>query len=240
MAILISNGLEAQNKAEALFEQTDEPFYEEALAILEDNVFFLTENRKQVLELAFETEKNHENPCADLGQLAVHLIQLNPERDINELEIPVEVLHFNTDTTWWYTIRLQDGWESDQFEMKEWVRPAPGNSSGMFMSGDSLKHGPIKRFQGMITYFARKEIEIPGYPVSGELRFQNNPPTRLFLNGINMKTNDNSDSIPLTSKLKEGKNLLALAWLRDKGLVVDGVATIQYVPRQIKWKKGGP
>ena len=68
----MGSGLEDQKDADDLFQRTGDLLYEESLAAFEDNVFFLGENVKAILEEAYRTDREFEVPSALGGWIGVN------------------------------------------------------------------------------------------------------------------------------------------------------------------------
>ena len=237
---LIFIGSEDQKEMEKRFQETGDVLYEDVLAAFEDNVFFLNENLKLILETTYETEKQAEVPSPQAEWLGIRLVMLDPNTYSEKLNIPVKEMAVQTDTTWWYSTTHQTGWETVEFIMKGWKYPQARSGLGVSWDADGVLHIAAENPQGNgnALYF-RKGIFVPGYPFWGEIRFSADSPTQLFLNGLPVSKAGDVQSYSLTSHMKQGRNVLALEYMGERNFSVRTTVVIRYVPDSVLPKVGG-
>ena len=234
---LIASGTIGQKKAEELFQKANDPMYEDILSVFEDNIFFLNEDLKTILETAYNTNKNFEIPAPSGELLAVRLIKLDPDTYVKKLNISLKTLTAAVDTTWWYSSFYQDGWQDSVSNMKGWLHPKLDFNSDFVLIRDTVHRNSATSGKSSNFFYVRKGIDIPGIPVSGEVVFLISPPDSVFCNGKNITSNLSTNApILLTSFLQKGKNLLAVMWRKKDKVSVNGMATIKYISSKVLYR----
>jgi hypothetical protein len=235
---LLARGDRDRQRAEDLFQQTGDIKIEDVLAILEDNIYFFNENMKTFLERAYRTEKSFPSPTPLGSWIDIRLVRLDPNVYREQLNIPVEEMTVPLDSTWWCSINYENGWTHPAFQMKGWVRHRE-TLNWDANSNRSQSPNTTTVTQPLDSVFVRKEINIPGYPVSGEAQFSSNPPDRVVLNGWTVSDTIQSIPLELKSFLKEGKNLLAMRWTKKDSFSIESEVIIHYIPERVIPKTGG-
>ena len=231
---LIIGGNEDQQKAEKLFQEAGELLYEDALAVFEDNVFFLKQNMKTLLENAYTIEKDFKLASPSGGWIGVRLVRMDPDTYSKQLNIPIVSKIARTDTTWWFSPSYQDGWESLDFEMIGWYHPRNRMDSDLLWDVNhthSSEDG--SQAQQSRSIYIRKEILIPGYPISGKLSFSTTSPHWIYLNGLNVTENSDEEAFPLSKHLRQGTNLVALELSTKGDSSMEGSILIQFIPERV-------
>ncbi len=230
---LIASGTINQKKAEELFQKANDPMYEDILSVFEDNVFFLNENLKTILETAYNINNKFEIPAPSGEWLAVRLIKLYPAIYAKKFNILLEKLVVPADTTWWYSSLYQQAWRDSSFDMKGWLHPQAGIDSGfVLMDNTSFQKSGIG-VKNSNFFYVRKEINIPGIPISAKAIFQVDPPDSIFINNKDLIPNFGAKMpILLTSFFHRGKNLFAGVWRKKDKVSVSGIITIKYISRE--------
>jgi len=231
---LIALGLEDQNNAEELFESKGDLRYEDILAAFEDNVFFLKRNLKTVLELAYRTEQEFENPSPMGEWIQVWLVRMDPEMYKEEVSVPIEEMVVPTDTTWLYATHFLEGWKQLDFDTIGWHRATQRSDSGI-SSGKNrvLQIYGVSPTGGENLFFIRKEINIPGFPILGRMYFQMDSTSRIFVNSIPVVGKMEAEPYSMTSYLREGKNLFAMECPKAERFSIGGAVMIRYVPEEV-------
>ena len=232
---LLLQGIEDQKQADRLFQATGNLLYEEALAAYEDNVYFLEENLKSILEDAYAVEKAFMTP-SPLGRwIAIRLVKLEPDTYAEKLDIPVASITVQTDTTWWFCPTHQKGWVSPDFQMIGWFHPRKNGDGNILWSLNTInKRSRTPPPEKTDSLYIRKEISVPGYPISGEMVYQTHPPTaRMYWNGTGMTDDEGGEILTLTPFLAEGRNVIALECGGEENPFIGVTARIRYIPEQI-------
>ena len=225
--VLIQEGLKNQEVAENLFNETGELIYEDALAIFEDNMYFLEENLKAVLELAYQTEQTF-GPLTPLGKLmGIRLLKLDPRTYATRLNIPIKVVSMPVDTTWWYTSVYYKGWEDLEFRMKGWFHPTEGS----MVTG---QNNPVPQTD---AYF-RQGLHVKGVPIKGEIRFSGAIPEKIYWNGSDVSKIMNNAKL-ITSFVNEGSNVVAMKYKGLPQFNNSGTVRVFYVPKSFLTNSGG-
>ncbi len=227
--------LKDKQKAENLFQEKGSLHYEEVLATFEDHIFFLNENLKIILESGYSLAATFTVPTASSGWLAIRLVKYDPDTYASKLDIPIETVILQTDTSWRYSSLYRDGWEKTNFDVANWQI-----SSRVSKKDDSRRssNSQIRDYTGAPnlqndSLYVRKIIEVPGFPISMEMRFLNDQPDRIYINGKLTAENVNSEPFSLMSNLKMGENLIALECVDKVELPLRGVARIRYIPERV-------
>lgn len=232
LEVLIDAALKDQAEAESLFKTKGELRYEEVLASFEDNVYFLKENLKTILDLAYKTEQEYASPSPLGGWISARLVRMDPETYAESLNIPIEEMIVRTDTTWWYTTVFQSEWERLDFLMTDWRRPIRRNRSDDSQNPNrDLQVYGVPPAGGKCPFYVRKEIDVPGYPISGKIVFRADA-ERFFVNGKPVSEKLGSESITITSFLRQGKNLFAAEYGESEYFSIGGAALIRYIPKR--------
>jgi hypothetical protein len=84
---------------------------------------------------------------------------------------------------------------------------------------------------GSHPFFIRKEIDIPGYPVSGRMVFNADASNRYYINSRTLDEKMQGSPIPITPLLREGKNMLAVECPPSQSFTMEGAVLIRYIPR---------
>ncbi|MBN2030134.1 tetratricopeptide repeat protein [bacterium] len=230
----IEKRLEDQQEAESRFQEEGSLHYEEVLATFEDHVFFLEENKRIILESAYDMAERLETPSILKGWLGVRLVQYNPDTYADKLDIPIETFILQTDTSWRYSPTYQDGWEKPNFDMSHWYcSEASINYRSVDDIYDAVQNNQVMPAWLDDSLYVRKIVDVPGFPISMEMRFLSDQPDRVYLNGILIAENVDSEPFSLMSNLKTGENLIALACFDEITFPLIGVARIRYIPDSV-------
>jgi hypothetical protein len=227
----VREGKRDQGRTEALFNRTGEIYHEDMLAVIEDNVYFLEENLKSVLVTAHQIESEIARPSVRWGWVSARLVRLDPENNPASYNIPVEKMVVPTDKTWVFSSSFENGWESEEYRDNSWT--APEQMEGIRIRAPRLPASDptAQARQPGHDFYVRKEINIPGIPVSGKVNFIDTRPERLYVNGILLSELSADQAITVTDLLKEGKNLLAMQCASSDSLLLEGGALIHYIPK---------
>lgn len=228
----IDMGKEDEKLALVQFEKSGDLLYEEALAVFEDNVFYLEENLKALLEDAYNKDRDFQTPSPSGGWLAVRLVRLDPVTYSKQLDIPIQRIVVETDTTWWCSPTLQEGWASVGFQQIGWLHPqklvgkkvswAP--AMGVTSRGTvNLKANPV--------FYVRKIINVPGYPIRSELTFPKSNPMQAFLNGELLQLKDVNKPLRVESLILPGENVLAYKCSTRDNATIESSMQIFYIPQ---------
>ena len=230
---IIAEGEKDRQKADDLYQESGDSGIEEILITLEDNIYFLTENMQAVLEAAYTVEEGFTVASPSRGWLGVRMVKMDPETYSTRLNIPVLMMSVSGDSTWWFTGKYHEEWESPDFQMKGWYR------NGQFSRAGTTPEAPVQQVAILDSLarhgsvFVRKEITIPGYPVSGTVTFQNNPPDNIFLNGKRVTEKKEYTQLPLNIFLRESRNLLAIQWSGVYPFINESEVTVHYIPEHV-------
>jgi tetratricopeptide (TPR) repeat protein len=235
----ISISLKDQKMAQGLFEKEAELRFEEMLAFFEDNVYFLKENYKQVLEEAYRTERDFEDSSILGFRLGLRLIKMEPDTYADSLDISVESLIVPTDSTWLYVPQYQDGWEKLEFKMDKWINPKREvkSDTGFNEQGVEKIYGFSPTLEEVNFYF-RKKIVITGIPIFVDLQLQTDSDYHLFINGNMLVGKSDQEQFDMVSFLQPGDNLFALEYIGGKEFSIEGLAVIRYIPENVIPKEG--
>jgi hypothetical protein len=223
-----------QQKADGLFSREGDLRFEEALAAFEDNAYFLEDHLKATLEMGYETVRKFAIPNSLTPWISVRLVRIDADTYSKKFNIPVEQIVVKSDTTWLYSTAYHADWSKLNFEAEGWrqtIRRPDSNPSEK--SKESLRVFAVSSRSRDEDVFIRKEIDVPGYPVSGRVYYRMNGPSQFYVNGVQIPSPAEDKPVALTSYLKEGKNLLALACPIDKLVSIEGAAVIMYIPNSI-------
>ena len=219
-----------QSRAEALFEREGDIQFEEILAVFEDNVYFLQEELREVLESGYATLGELPVETASAEWIAARLVRMDPDTYAERLHLPVMELVVPTDTTWFFSTGFREGWTRLSFNMAGWfpsrktVSSGTGTNRSLRISGRALSDGSH-------PFFIRKEIDVPGFPVAGRMVFRADSTNRYYLNSRTLEAKIKGSPVSITPYLREGKNLLAVECPPSQSFSMEGAVLIRYVPR---------
>lgn len=231
---MISSGLEEQRKAEEIFNETEDNRYEEILTAFEDNVYFLEENLKNILEETYRIDSFFNEKTQSRFLLEVELIKLDPETYADRLGIAVETMQIPTDTTWLYTTEYQPSWKNVSFIGGEWISAQLDSldmnekqeSYGFRITGNLLK--PENK-----SFYIRKVITIPGIPLQGEIKLDKDLDIVVFMNGIQTRNQTPNETVNLTPHLQDGNNVIGLELLNRDSFSIKGLILITFIPEKV-------
>jgi tetratricopeptide (TPR) repeat protein len=200
-----------------LFETKNDPKVEEWLAVFEDNVFFIGETQKSVLEQAHAVLSGLPEPSPEGVRVAVRLVQEAPDVYAAKLNMPLENVVLEPDSTWMWSMLEHPGWEKTDFKAVNWFRfsgtfggdsilskkAATSAGVGPFHGGDSTHASPNS---GSGRLFIRKTFALGGIPVSVNAE----PPDstcRYYVNGLLMPVDPKPE--PVLKALHRGENSFA-------------------------------
>jgi len=231
---LIARGLDNQRQAERLFLAQGELFYEEALAVFEDNEYFLKDGLKTLLEEAYTAEKSFRIPSPSGGWIAVRLVKMDPDTYSEQMNIPVVSMTIQTDTTWWFSPMHQEGWENPDYRMIGWFHPrktAGGSVSWNLRSSYRPRNNSV--FEAVDTVYVRKEIIVLGYPISGEIQLKGHEPHQIYWNGKKIKEEAHGSNLSVTPILQQGKNVVAFECSSQANPPAEVITKIRYIPQRV-------
>jgi TolA-binding protein len=226
-------------KAEEMFEASNDWKMEETLAIFEDNVYYMQENMNTLLETAYRTNAGFSQPAQSGVWLGVRLLRQDPETYSAQLQIPVRQITVKADTTWWVSPRHAEGWWEPQFQMDGWMRNGRFShlsDKGVRNQSSGAGEEGARRSSSL---YVRKSFSVPGYPVSGQARFQTGEPERVYINGYSLTEEEKGTAFEMDEHLKNGQNLLALQWTGPFLVLIEGEVVIHYVPGRVLPSSGG-
>jgi len=226
----IREGMKDQRAVSALFESSGDITQEDLLAVIEDNVYFLQQNAKGLLENAVQLGSRLDPRSREWGWIQARLVRLDPDVYIKTYQITVEQLVVVTDTTWMYTNRRQNDWNENRFALQGWSKPLVSGGVRITVPAQTEGNRQRRAANTADSLFFRKEIEIPGIPVTGKVNFLNRIPDRIFLNGVPLSGKPGKEPLDVTAYLREGINLLALQCSESDPFILEGAAMIRYIP----------
>ena len=218
-------------RADELFSSTGELRYEEALTAFEDHVFFLGDHLKETLETAYAVSQAFDPPAASASWIGVRLVRMDPETYADRLNLPVEQIVVRTDTTWRYTTAYEAGWDRVGFNMAGWRWVTNGSEGGSDQRQYRIR--AESTIPGEKTFYLRKEVNIPGYPISGKMFFRAEAPKRVLVNSVHVPEEGASEPVSFIACLTKGSNLFAVECPRARTFVLEGAAQIRYIPENV-------
>lgn len=208
--------------AEIAFQAQQEPQFEEMLAVFEDNVFFLRENEKTLLEDAYGVQNGFSDPAASGAWIGIRLMQMDYEKYAGNLNIPVETLSLEDDSTWQCSRFEQTGWNRPGFQARGWI-PLPGTST----------RDTAFNKDGVADWlFIRKDFNIPGVPVFAALESAMDSTGTVSINGLELPGNSRAEYEKPARALVRGRNAAAVRLPRTNFSGWRYRMTIRFVPNQ--------
>ena len=221
-----------QQRAESLFDTFGDFRYEEMLALFEDNVYFLSDQLRTVLETAYTIEQKFTASSPSGPWIGVQLVRLDPDTYSDRLKIPLLQMRVTPDTTWYYTMEYHDDWETPSFPAKGWYRPiGVGDARIAWLTSSSFRSSGSNPNINHGVVYIRKEFDIPGYPVKGTIRFSDNKPNRVFVNNMLIPEDVNENPMSIKSYIQTRNNLLALECTLTNDFSVNGTLEVKYIPQ---------
>lgn len=227
--------------AEKKFNESGDLMYEEGLATFEDNVYFLKDNLKSLLETAYTVSLAFARPVSRSAWLPIRLVKLDPQTYRNRFGISVETAHIATDTTWRYTWIYNPGWDRYDYKPHQWQYLKWGNRDVAADTLGSLSHQVYgtAAISQQHTFYVRKQLDLPGYPIAANMQFFSSNPCRIYLNGSEVLTADPGQEVDVTGYLKQSGNVLAMDLLAQQTFTINGTIQIQYIPLSELPQTGG-
>jgi len=214
LSSLNQQALDDQSRADSLFRATQDILYENMLAAFEDNVFFIGENRKALLESAFRFYTDEQDSRA--VAFGLDLLSLDPELYAGRLEIPLDTLVVPMDSTWLVASQPLTGLEQAIPDSNRWI---------LFSSWRSPQSGTET---GPLRYIG-KGFDIQGYPVGGRIETGSFSVQGCYLNGRRILLNKTDGTIQIKDGLRANSNWLALQVSEAESVSLNGEIWIQYV-----------
>jgi len=231
---MIDLSFKDQKEAEVLFEQKGTIQYEDLLALFEDNVYYLKEYLKSILERAYLANKDFKYPSTSGEWIGVRLVSLDPDTYSKKLKIPVARFAIRLDSTWRYSWKSEPGWKMPEFKGRDWKKLKSQSESG-----DGLIHIFYDSTNAETdSLFICRHIRIPGYPIRSTLTFSSDRPSRIYMNGVLINKNKNTETNPLVYHLKIEDNLLALVFSDKNEYIIGGEWIVRYIPKRVLPNKG--
>lgn len=232
----LKHAIFSQGQAQALYDQTQDILFEDALAVFEDHDYFLSEAIKSLLERAVQTESQLSIASQNSGWLKIRLVQFDPATYSDALGIPIQILVVPTDTTWMYTSSELPEWEDLSSDTITWRIPGKFISENGMESNDQ---GSVKiigenvaSFRKPLPIYFRKSFVVAGLPVEGGFSWNEDSPLQVIVNQYEIKRSGVDSSFDLSDGLRQGENLLALAVDPEKP-ICQGLIRIQYIPNSV-------
>jgi tetratricopeptide (TPR) repeat protein len=227
---LIQNRLNDQFLANNLFQKKGDLFYEDALSVFEDHVFYLDQNIKMLLTESYKAEERFPLPSPSIDWLKIKMVLMEPETYVKKLKMHVETATIPVDTTWWYSPRHQDGWASVQFQMNQWNHPKRESASSNRIKGSkTVLNGSTAP---ETSFYLRKIIEIPGLPISNLIELKTNSKYELVVNDRKIPQLSEDESRMITHALHQGRNLVGIHLPGKDDFMLEGSIKIQYIVEQ--------
>jgi len=223
MDALAAASRDDQKWAKAAFESKNDPKFEEMLAVYEDNVFFLNEKMKAVLELAHAVHSGLPTSVPSGILIGIRLIQLDPDRFSKQLNIPLEALMLQPDSTWLCAFSEPSGWEKTGFQPKGWIP-----FRGTFLQDTALHKQGIPEW-----VFIRKEFSVPGLPVSGDVEAKTDSSCTFSINGIPLAGNPKPDPADVKTAFQQDRNVLNVRCRREAMTDWKTRIFIRFIPNRI-------
>lgn len=210
--------------ADSLFNIDNSPFYEEVLTVCEDNVFYFEENRKVMLESAFEVLNSRASSRPLATDIGVKLAMLDSTY-IEKLQLPVREMVLVADSSWQVRTDFIDAWAvADRDE--GWSHPSKGLGNRMVWRRSKVGAAS----EPLDSLFIRKKFYISGQPIWGELRLSGGTPEQCIVNGVIMDVNGQASAADLVIPLQQADNLIAVS---GRAVQLEGLAAeirIKYIP----------
>ena len=86
---------------------------------------------------------------------------------------------------------------------------------------------------GQNSFYLRKEVDVPGYPVSARLVIRSESGNRVFFNGQLVDGTEAGKPVRLTSQLRMGKNVIGVECSSAREFSMEGGIMIDYIPREV-------
>lgn len=224
--ILLAIGEEYRKRADNLFEADDNLLFEDALAVFEDNIYFLQECRLELLQTAYRAYRGLSASGAYGNTMLVRLLQSNPEVIEKEFSDAVYRITVKTDSSWAYHVGLTEGGVSALKTVQGWKHPIQA-STGLIWGRMRLDNAKQAVPDSILI---RKNIYIPGYPVSGTISFQTGVPEHIVVNNTLTRAENGMVCALSGEELKQGDNLVVFLNRRDAGFSFYADVTIRYIP----------
>ncbi|MBN1781430.1 tetratricopeptide repeat protein [bacterium] len=222
-----------QRRATAFFEATQELMYEDMLSIFEDNEYFLNQARIAVLETAFEVEPGFQYQRPTRNNLSAALLRIDPDTYSKKWGIQLAIQVLTTDTSW--TCSFQPAGAELKKDEGNVVAVKP---HGQVVAGSDWGRVPVfqiwvapPRRVSMLAF--RKEMMIPGAPVSGEIRIESQSPCRIYVNGEVAVERAQNGEYDVTSRLRNGVNQIGFVYVDQPVYSVRGALTVRYIPKSL-------
>ena len=213
-----------------LFEINDDFFYEEILAVFEDNVYFLMESRKILLETAFTVNRNFPQQTPGGNHISVRLLQLDDQTYREKFDIPNAELSVKTDTSWWYRHDKIEDWQTMTSPGEGWSHPSM--PLGSTLSWSTILVGSAVAEQATDTFYILKNFNVPGYILSAQLEFQADTPEQIFVNSVSLDGRTGEKSFDIKESIIHGNNVIALRIANKAHFSMYADIKIEFIPLQ--------
>ncbi len=221
-----------QEIANQKFAETENFYYEEALAAFEDHDYFIDEKIKTILETAWGLEKQFDSSSPSMPLLVIRLVKIMPDQYARELNITFRNVEVNTDTTWFYHTAIVPGWNTTSFDDSGWNHP--GTLARQMGTWDSRYVQTLSVVDSLAqtkpsACLLRKSFAINGYPVSCDANILSDARTKIFCNGQLIAELNSNKPLNFRNSLKSGENVVAIAGVLNSSYIVEGQIKIQYI-----------
>jgi len=212
------------NVADSLFNVDNSPFYEEALTVFEDNVFYAEENQKVLLEAGFEVLNGRAVAQTLANALGVRLVMLDTAY-IEKMVLPVEELVVTADSSWQVRTDYVDQWAMTP-NSEGWDHPSVGLGGRLVWVRSVVGAGAT----GSDSLFIRKTFDVPGHPLSAQLRFIGGAPEQCLVNGVEEAVVDSSGTPWVEIHLRRSENRLGFSGSMAQMAAMGAEIRIRYIP----------
>ena len=231
VAIDIGKARHDEQRANAFFESTQDLFYENTLAVFEDNEYYLGNLRVPVLESAFEAEPGYQYQRTTRNTLAAALLRIDPDTYSRKFGIQLAIKYMVTDTSW--TCSYQPVQLSSNKPTESTVEVKP---NGQRLRDPDWTNVPVYQIwiapTNKISMLAfRKDTEITGLPIQAEMKMRSESPCRIYVNGEIAVDRAQNGSYDLSNYLKTGINQIGFVYSNQPAYSVRGWLTVRYVPK---------
>ncbi|RKY82382.1 hypothetical protein DRQ07_01465 [candidate division KSB1 bacterium] len=228
--ILVKACLSDHEKADSLFNSTGETIYEDALAVYEDDVYFLQNHLKDVLEksIAIEDKFNFKTPRA--RWLEIKLVLLDPDNYSKKFNVTVETVSIKPDSSWKYKLVVRKVRNRND---QKWKTYADCMSDSTFWLNDTLtiSYGDtVVSVQDVDTLLVMKMLQINGIPINGKIMVPSGEGIAAVFNKKTLKKESYETEYPIDSLIKKGENQVLVGLLKRRFLWDAPVVYFRYIP----------
>jgi len=227
---LIKSCMKEHSLADSIFNKTGEAIYEDALAAYEDDIYFLQNHLKAILQQALSIEDKFTTPTPGARWMAVKLVKLSPDEFSKKYSVAVENINTKPDTTWKFKIITK---KIKRKTEQKWKVYTPSMADSAFWLSDSsfIAFGDTAiSVQDVDSLMLFKRIEINGIPVSGKISVPQGSGISVIFNKKVLQKESYETIFPVSQLIKRGENQVFFGLMGRKFLTVAPVTDIRYIP----------